>query len=134
MSDFDRNAVAGRFGKTAGRDEAVIDQGLRAYMLHIYNYMALGLAITGLAALGIYMLSVTNDAAAAGKVMRGGAEVAAQIRAGVFLTPLGYSTLSDPAEMGGHALAAWRSSRAELRHRSACDRPSRRSCSGSSPR
>ena len=77
MSDFDRNAVAGRYGQTVGREEAaLIDQGLRAYMLHIYNYMVLGLAITGFAALGIYMLSITNDAAAAGKVMRGGAELA----------------------------------------------------------
>ena len=97
MSDFDRNAVAGRFGKTAGReDAAVIDQGLRAYMLQIYNYMALGLAITGLAALGIYLLSVTNDPAAAGKVMRGGSEVAAQLRAGVFLTPLGTALYLTP--------------------------------------
>ena len=97
MSDFDRNAVAGRYGQTAGReDAAVIDQGLRAYMLHVYNYMVLGLAITGLAALGIYMLSVTNDAAAAAKVMRGGAEVSAQIRAGLFLTPLGYALFVSP--------------------------------------
>lgn len=97
MSDFDRNAVAGRYGQTAGREEAaVIDQGLRAYMLHIYNYMVLGLAITGLAALGIYMLSITNDAAAAAKVMRGGSEVAAQIRAGLFLTPIGYALFVSP--------------------------------------
>jgi uncharacterized protein len=97
MSDFDRNAVAGRFGKTAGREEAaVIDQGLRAYMLHIYNYMVLGLAITGLAALGVYMLSITNDASAAAKVMRGGAEVSAQIRAGLFLTPIGYALFVSP--------------------------------------
>ena len=39
-------------------------------MLRIYNYMVLGLAITGLAALGIYMLSVTDRSGAA-KVCRG---------------------------------------------------------------
>ena len=33
--------------------EAIIDQGLRAYMLKVYNYMASGLALTGLIA---YML------------------------------------------------------------------------------
>jgi len=97
MSDFDRNAVAGRYGQTAGREEAaIIDQGLRAYMVHIYNYMVLGLAITGLAALGVYMLSITGDAAAAAKVMRGGAEVSAQIRAGLFLTPIGYALFVSP--------------------------------------
>ena len=37
-------------------------------MLRVYNYMVLGLAITGLAALGIYMLSVTGDMAAAAKI------------------------------------------------------------------
>jgi FtsH-binding integral membrane protein len=42
-----------------------IDEGLRAYMLRVYNYMALGLAITGAAAFGIYILSVTTDPAAA---------------------------------------------------------------------
>jgi hypothetical protein len=100
MSDFDRNAVAGRFGKTAGREEtAVVDQGLRAYMLHIYNYMVVGLAITGLAALGIYMLSMTTDASMAAKIMRGGAEIPAQIRAGanlVYLTPIGYALFVSP--------------------------------------
>lgn len=97
MSDLDRNAVAGRYGQTAGREEtAIVDQGLRAYMLHIYNYMVLGLAITGLAALGIYMLSVTGDASAAAKVARAGAEVPAQIRAGLFLTPLGYALFASP--------------------------------------
>jgi uncharacterized protein len=97
MSDFDRNAVTGRYGQTAGREEAaVVDQGLRSYMLHIYNYMVLGLAITGLAALGVYMLSITNDPAAAAKITRGGAEVAAQIRAGQFLTPIGYALFVSP--------------------------------------
>jgi FtsH-binding integral membrane protein len=98
MSDFDRNAVAGRFGKSVGREEAVVDQGLRSYMLHIYNYMVLGLAITGFAALGVYMLSITTDAAAAAKITRGGAEIAAQIRAGagVYLTPFGYALFVSP--------------------------------------
>ena len=40
---------------------AVIDEGLRAYMLRVYNLMALGLAITGFAALGTIMVTVTND-------------------------------------------------------------------------
>ena len=31
-------------------DQAVIDEGLRAYMLRVYNYMASGLALTGIVA------------------------------------------------------------------------------------
>ena len=135
MSDFDRNAVAGRFGQTVGReDTAVVDQGLRAYMLHIYNYMALGLAITGFAALGIYMLSITGDASAAAKVLRGGAEIPAQIRAGMLSHPARLRALRQPAEMGRHSRAAGDGVRAELRHPAACARPWRRSCSGSLPR
>ena len=61
MSDLDRN-YASPFGRAAGRvDAATVDAGLRAYMLRIYNYMSIGLAITGLAALGVYMAAVTTD-------------------------------------------------------------------------
>src|ERR1700759_3133285 len=65
MSDLNRN-YASPFGRAAGRADAVtVDAGLRAYMLRIYNYMSIGLAITGLAALGVYMAAVTNDPSAA---------------------------------------------------------------------
>jgi FtsH-binding integral membrane protein len=37
-----------------------IDEGLRAYMLRVYNLMALGLAITGLVAFGAAELAVAN--------------------------------------------------------------------------
>ena len=49
-----------------------IDEGLRAYMLKVYNFMALGLAITGLAALGTLMLATTNDPAAAAATLGNG--------------------------------------------------------------
>jgi uncharacterized protein len=97
MSDFDRNAASSAWGRPVTRAEAaVVDQGLRAYMVRIYNYMVLGLAITGFAALGIYMLSVTGDAASAGRVVQRGTEMAAQIRPGVFLTPLGVWLFASP--------------------------------------
>ena len=47
MSDFDRNVAARGFG--AGQ-AAAIDAGLRAYMIRIYNYMAAGVALTGVVA------------------------------------------------------------------------------------
>ena len=77
MSDFNRNVTSAQYGTTAGQTVAV-DAGLRAYMLHVYNYMVIGLAITGLAALGIYMMSVTGDAAAAAKIVRNGVEIPAR--------------------------------------------------------
>ncbi len=44
---------------------ADIDQGLRAYMVKVYNLMGLGLLITGLAAVGTIMLATTTDPASA---------------------------------------------------------------------
>ena len=59
MADFD-NRLARTTTATAG-----YDAGLRAYMLRVYNYMVLGLLVTGLASAGLYMLSVTTDSSAA---------------------------------------------------------------------
>src|SRR5882672_3578807 len=85
MSDLDRN-YASPFGRAAGRaDAATVDAGLRAYMLRIYNYMSIGLAITGLAALGVYMAAVTADPA--GDAVRVGK---------IYLTPFGYAMFVSP--------------------------------------
>jgi FtsH-binding integral membrane protein len=84
MSDFDRNYAAPRsvgFGRAAA-----VDAGLRAYMLSVYNYMAIGLAITGATALGAYILSVTTDPALA----------AARLPNGVLLTSLGHALFVSP--------------------------------------
>ncbi len=59
MADL-RNYQA-RASTAPGRADASIDQGLRAYMIKVYNLMALGLAITGLAAWGAFSFSVTPD-------------------------------------------------------------------------
>ena len=69
MSDLDRN-YASPFGRAASRaDAATVDAGLRSYMLRIYNYMTIGLAITGFAALGVFQGAVTDSAAgAAGRI------------------------------------------------------------------
>jgi FtsH-binding integral membrane protein len=40
--------------------EAIIDQGLRAYMLKVYNYMASGVLLTGFIALLFFKLSVVT--------------------------------------------------------------------------
>ena len=54
MSDYDRFASA-RYGAGVARSgTGAIDQGLRAYMLGVYNYMTLGLGVTGLVAFVAY--------------------------------------------------------------------------------
>ena len=45
MAEFDRPTIAARAGTAA-----VIDEGLRSYMLKVYNYMGIGLVVTGLVA------------------------------------------------------------------------------------
>ena len=43
--------------------EEIIDQGLRAYMLKVYNYMGSGVLLTGFVALLFFKLAVvTGDA------------------------------------------------------------------------
>ncbi|MEQ8298722.1 MAG: Bax inhibitor-1/YccA family protein [Nitratireductor sp.] len=58
MADL-RNYNA-RVASAPARADADIDQGLRAYMLKVYNLMALGLAITGLAAWGTFNFAVVD--------------------------------------------------------------------------
>ncbi|MEM6460844.1 MAG: Bax inhibitor-1/YccA family protein [Pseudomonadota bacterium] len=41
---------------------AAIDEGLRSYMLRVYNLMAMGLAITGVASYGTYLMAANNPA------------------------------------------------------------------------
>ncbi len=61
MSDFDRNVAARGFG--AAGTAAAIDAGLRAYMIRIYNYMAAGVALTGVVSwLTFNAATTTNEA------------------------------------------------------------------------
>ena len=69
--------------QTRAQSTSAIDEGLRQYMMSVYNYMASGLALTGLVAYMLYQ-------------MVGGSEI--QIVNGVMynLSPLGQSIYSGP--------------------------------------
>src|SRR5882672_8329326 len=59
MSDFDRNLAA----RAGYAERAATDVGLRAYMLRVYNYMAAGVALTGVVAWLTFNAAVqTNEA------------------------------------------------------------------------
>src|SRR5271154_2164538 len=60
MSDFDRNLAAARPGYRT--DQVAVDAGLRAYMIRIYNYMAAGVALTGVVAWLTFNAAVVTDA------------------------------------------------------------------------
>jgi len=80
MSDFDRNYAAAR--RSVGADRAIaIDAGLRAYMIRVYNYMAMGVALTGVVSWLTFNAAVTETA---GRLM---------------LTPFGQMIYSGPASI-----------------------------------
>jgi uncharacterized protein len=61
MSDFDRNYAVRR---GVGADRAVaIDAGLRAHMIRVYNYMAMGVALTGIVAWLTFNAAVVTNSA-----------------------------------------------------------------------
>ena len=55
MAQFDRPTIAARAGTAAA-----IDEGLRSYMLKVYNYMGIGLVVTGLVAYFANQAAVSN--------------------------------------------------------------------------
>lgn len=72
--------------RTVSRPTAVMDEGLRAYMLGVYNYMAAGVALTGLIAYAVYALAVTTDPS----------QAAATLHNGKMLTSLGVALYTTP--------------------------------------
>jgi FtsH-binding integral membrane protein len=84
MSDFDRNYAAARPG--VGLDRAAIDAGLRAHMIRVYNYMAMGVALTGIVAWVAY-------------VAAGGDAIMVTPRGISGLTPFGQFLFSLPAQI-----------------------------------
>ena len=91
MSDYDRSAGA-RYGAGVARSATgAVDQGLRAYMLGVYNYMTLGLGVTGVVAFVAYKAAVVETAAGriAGLTDFGAAIYTSPLRWVVMLAPLG---------------------------------------------
>ncbi|MBI4047594.1 MAG: Bax inhibitor-1 family protein, partial [Devosia nanyangense] len=81
MAQFDRPTISARAGSAAA-----IDEGLRSYMLRVYNYMGLGLVVTGLVAWFANSAAVTTNAASA----------AAQLGDGTYLTSWGVLLYTSP--------------------------------------
>ena len=75
---FNRYATPGR-----AVDQAQYDEGLRQHMLSVYNYMSIGLGLTGVVAFVTAMLAMSNPAFA--QVMYG-----SPLKWVVMLAPLGF--------------------------------------------
>jgi uncharacterized protein len=91
MSNYEPNAYSQTGAGVA--NQVAIDQGLRSYMLGIYNHMTIGLAITALVAVGVAMMAITGDAASAAKNATG---AAFSLGGGRFLTSFGYTLYATP--------------------------------------
>ncbi len=89
MAQYDKQ-YATRAGSAT---QAGIDEGLRTYMLTVYNYMAAGIFLTGIVAYLVFTQAVTADIAAAAKNQAG--QVLA-LKRGMFLTPLGKMLFATP--------------------------------------
>src|SRR5262245_2350931 len=89
LRNYQARAAAGT------RTDAAIDEGLRAYMLKVYNLMALGLIITGVAAFGMIMLTTTTDPAAAVATLPNGKMLTA-LGATVYGSPLRWVVMLAP--------------------------------------
>merc|ERR1711939_560203 len=77
--------------KTTTQSTVVMDEGLRAYMLKVYNYMATGVLLTGIIALFSFKMSVVTDASGtiSGFTSIGNALFFSGLKWIVMLAPLG---------------------------------------------
>ena len=66
MSDYRQTGYGAPARMGAG--DASLDLGLRRYMLGVYNYMAIGLLVTALAAYAVFSLSFTSPGAGVGAI------------------------------------------------------------------
>lgn len=108
MAEFDRQGYA----TTAPRaDTHAIDEGLRAYMLRVYNYMAAGVAITGVVAYVAFMMAVVQTAAGLQLTPFGAAIFTSPLKWVVMLAPLGMvfflSARMSKMSVGGAQMAFW---------------------------
>ncbi len=85
MVNPERNAAA-RYGSVSRGYAGEIDEGLRAYMLKVYNYMAIGLAVTGVVAFATANAAID----ASGQLTAFGTAIyASPLRWVIMLAPLG---------------------------------------------
>ena len=89
--EFNKKGILGRAKETARQSTAVTDEGLGAYMLKVYNYMATGILMTGIIALITFKMSVVTDSSGSivGLTQVGNAIYMSGLKWLVMLAPLG---------------------------------------------
>jgi hypothetical protein len=79
----------------SARTGVAIDEGLRSYMLGVYNYMTAGIAFTGLVAYAMTFLTTTADPASAVATLRNGVMLT-ELGRTIYGTPLAYVVMLAP--------------------------------------
>ena len=89
--EINKKGILGRAKESAQQSTAVTDEGLRAYMLKVYNYMATGILMTGIIALITFKMSVVTDSSGSivGLTQVGNAIYMSGLKWLVMLAPLG---------------------------------------------
>jgi hypothetical protein len=97
MAEFDKQGYSLAASRTRAGAHA-IDEGLRAYMLRVYNYMAAGVAITGVVAYVTAFLSVASDPSSAVATLANGTPLT-QLGATLYGSPLKWVVMLAPLGM-----------------------------------
>ncbi len=89
--EFNKKGILGRAKEAAQQSNVAMDEGLRAYMLKVYNYMATGILMTGIIALITFKMSVVTDSSGSivGLTQVGNAIYMSGLKWLVMLAPLG---------------------------------------------
>ena len=89
--EFNKKGILDRAKAATQQSTAVTDEGLRAYMLKVYNYMATGILMTGIIALLTFKMSVVTDSSGSivGLTQVGNAIYMSGLKWLVMLAPLG---------------------------------------------
>ena len=88
--EFNKGNILNKI-KEATKETVVMDEGLRAYMLKVYNYMATGILLTGIIALLTFKMSVVTNVSGVivGLTQIGNALYLSGLKWVVMLAPLG---------------------------------------------
>ena len=87
MAQFDS-----RYSQPTTVGRAGVDEGLRAYMLGVYNYMAMGVALTGIISYLVFSMAVTTDPQTGAKALTslGQTLYASPLRWALILAPIAF--------------------------------------------
>lgn len=90
MAQIDNRYAQANYGS---RTAVGVDEGLRAYMLSVYNYMAGGVLLTGIVAYFVFAQAITMDPALAAKSATG---AVLALKRGMYLTQFGAAIYMSP--------------------------------------